>query len=90
MNYQNNSDCWYLIANANSVRIEFNDFQTEHYNDILYLGEDQTNLIGAFDGFDIPGPFAIQSLNVWLNFVTNDDIEFAGFSFDWTGYTGMN
>ena len=91
MNYSNNSNCWYLISveKANSIRIAFNDFQTEQNNDTLYFGEDQNNLIYSFDGFNMPEPFALQSSNVWLNFVTNDDIEFAGFSFNWTSYTGM-
>ena len=78
--------------NVNDIKISFDFFETEYYNDILYFGEgvlpDRQNALGSFDGQDIPDAFATSSESVWFYFVSNEAETFHGFTFSWEGYGG--
>ena len=80
--------------NVNNVKISFDYFETEYYNDILYFGEglvpDKQNALGSFDGLGIPDAFAINAESGWFYFVSNEAEAFPGFSFSWEGYGGKS
>lgn len=92
--YENNFNCSYLISvqEANSLRIIFQQFDTEHYYDYLYVGEgvipNKDDALASWDGSETPSSFALQSSSMWFLFVTNENVTYSGFSFSWETFQG--
>ena len=85
------------IANVNSIRIVFQHFETEYYEDKLYFGigdapdeNAAANAIGSIDGTPMvtPPPISFQSPSLWFLFMTNEDVTYSGFEISWEAFDG--
>ena len=94
--YPNNLRYSYImsIPEVNSIRIEFEHFETEHYYDCLYYGmgdvPDENKALGSLNGWDLPDVIALQAATIWFLFVTDDDVNYSGFALSWEAVNGMN
>ncbi|HNW71207.1 MAG TPA: C10 family peptidase [Bacteroidales bacterium] len=75
--YQNNMDCMWLIAPADSIeyiRIVFDRLNTEAANDIITIYDGETtadSVLGVFSGNTIPPEIKSTSTKVLVRFTTN-------------------
>ena len=75
--YQNNMDCMWLIAPADSIeyiRIVFDRLNTEAANDIITIYDGETtsdSVLGVFSGNTIPAEIKSNGTKVLVRFTTN-------------------
>ncbi|XP_022110447.1 uncharacterized protein LOC110990004 [Acanthaster planci] len=78
--YPPNTMCyWNFRAEPNhGVLVVFHDFQTEEFQDLLFLGN-ETKWLANVTGNRHPQRAALNHSNVWLSFVTDFIYEYKGF-----------
>lgn len=92
-NYSNNSDCYWLIqpAGASSIQIDFNYFNTESGQDMLYIydgNNTSSNLLQTLSGNSSPSSILSTSGEVMLHFNSNNSNSDIGWEIDYTANYG--
>ncbi|NTW33810.1 MAG: hypothetical protein HGB12_14520, partial [Bacteroidetes bacterium] len=82
-NYQNNSDCSWLISpvGADHINLSFNYFNTEESNDVLvvYDGPDASApVIGTFSGSTLPSDISSTASTMFIKFTSNATVNSTG------------
>ncbi|KAM6215214.1 cubilin [Rhynchocyon petersi] len=89
-NYSRNLNCEWSLSNPNqgnsSIYIKFEDFHLENHQDCQFdvlefrVGDADGPLIWRLCGHSTPAmPLVIPYPQVWIHFVTNQQVEFVGF-----------
>lgn len=78
-NYAPGATCMFRIqpANANTITVYFNSFETESDKDILKVFDGNSPL-GTFSGSDIPGPFVCTNGSVFITWSSNSTVNYPG------------
>ena len=85
--YPANSDCTFYVSvpAASRIRVEFNVFALENNHDNLYYGVGRNNAVasalGTLSGTFIPDPIEFEDGVVWFRFISDQSVEYNGFSF---------
>jgi Zn-dependent metalloprotease len=82
-NYQNNSDCSWLIKpeGARSITLNFKEFATEFGHDTVVIYDGSTTgdrVLGVFHGSTLPPEIQSTGGEMLLHFLTNDTITSSG------------
>ncbi len=94
-NYQNNTDCQWLIQpiEGGVITLTFNDFNTEAINDtvVIYDGPNTSSpVLGRFSGSTIPASLTSTSNSVLIRFVTNASVTSDGWSLSYLSSNANN
>ena len=88
-NYQNNTDCSWLISpedSVNYITLEFINFQTSEDDTVFVYdgGLESDSLIGAFSGNEIPEAIYSSGDKLLISFITNDSLTDKGWLASYT------
>ena len=86
-NYELMENCsWHIEGPAGrQIQISFRDFETEPKNDTLYIydGPDKNSpIVGLFNGPSTPNDMVSGGNSLFLEFVSDDEINLHGFEID--------
>jgi subtilisin family serine protease len=84
-NYNNNSNCSWLIqpAGATSITLSFSAFNTENTNDYVKVYDGATTsatLLGTFSGSTIPANLTSTGGSMLIEFITNSSVTSSGWA----------
>lgn len=94
-NYDNNSNCSWLIAPpfSSSITLTFTNFDTETSNDIvsIYDGIDNTGtLMATYSGSSLPAAVTVNGSTMYVEFTTNGNTTAAGWDATYTSVGGTS
>ena len=86
-NYELMENCsWHIEGPAGrQIQISFRDFETEQENDTLYIydGPDRNSpIVGLFNGPSTPNDMVSGGNSLFLEFVSDDEINLHGFEIE--------